>query len=99
MLLDNDLRSLRMSPFSGQPGDLAAVRYSQGLLAITSQHRMSFGVGVVDVLPGIDLDLMAGGVFRDIQQLGACKRLPAPDSWSSAMRRGVPRSCLGAYFT
>ena len=53
-----------------QPGDLAAVRYTQGLVAITSQHRISFGVGVVDVLPGIDLDVMAGGMFRDTQQLG-----------------------------
>lgn len=53
-----------------QPGDLAVVRYSQGLLAVTSQHRISFGVGVVDVLPGVDLDMMAGGMFRDNQQLG-----------------------------
>lgn len=53
-----------------QPGDLEAVRYSQGLLAVTSQHRLSFGLGVADVLPGIDLDMMAGGMFRDNQQLG-----------------------------
>jgi long-chain fatty acid transport protein len=53
-----------------QPGDLPAVRYSQGLLAVTSQHRIAAGIGVVDVLPGIDLDLMAGGMFRDEQQLG-----------------------------
>jgi long-chain fatty acid transport protein len=53
-----------------QPGDLAAVRYSQGLLAVTSQHRISFGLGIVDVLPGIDFDVMAGGMFRDNQQLG-----------------------------
>ncbi|MBI2478492.1 MAG: hypothetical protein HYV60_07590 [Planctomycetia bacterium] len=53
-----------------QPGDLAAVRYTQGLLAITNEHRISFGVGVVDVLPGIDMDLMAGGMFRDAEQLG-----------------------------
>ena len=53
-----------------QPGDLAAVRFTQGLLAITSQHRISFGVGVADVLPGIDMDLMAGGMFRDTEQLG-----------------------------
>lgn len=53
-----------------QPGNLAAVRYTQGLLAITSQHRMTFGVGVTDVLPGIDFDLMGGGMFRDTQQLG-----------------------------
>jgi long-chain fatty acid transport protein len=53
-----------------QPGDLAAVRYTQGLLAVTSQHRMSFGVGMADVFPGIDVDVMAGGMFRDTQQLG-----------------------------
>ncbi len=53
-----------------QLGDLAAVRYTQGLLAITSQHRISFGIGVVDVLPGIDLDMMAGGMFKDTEQLG-----------------------------
>ncbi|QDU28873.1 Outer membrane protein transport protein (OMPP1/FadL/TodX) [Anatilimnocola aggregata] len=53
-----------------QPGDLAAVRYTQGLLAVTSQHRISAGVGKVDALPGIDLDVMAGGMFRDSEQLG-----------------------------
>ena len=53
-----------------QPGDLRAVRYTQGLLAITCQHRISAGVGIVDVLPGIDLDLMAGGMFKDSEQLG-----------------------------
>ncbi len=51
-------------------GNLASVRYTEGLLAITSQHRMSFGIGVVDVLPGIDLDMMAGGMFKDTEQLG-----------------------------
>lgn len=54
-----------------QPGGLAAVRYSQGLLAITSQHRFTCGIGVVDVLPGINLDLMAGGMLRDTEQSGS----------------------------
>lgn len=51
-------------------GSLPSVRYLEGLLAITSQHRMSFGIGVTDVLPGIDLDMMAGGMFKDTEQLG-----------------------------
>jgi long-chain fatty acid transport protein len=50
--------------------DLRAVRYTQGLLAVTSQHRSSGGVGIQDFLPGIDLDVMAGGMFRDSEQLG-----------------------------
>lgn len=53
-----------------QPGDVRAVRYTQGLLAVTSQHRISAGIGVGDLLPGIDLDVMAGGMFKDDEQLG-----------------------------
>jgi long-chain fatty acid transport protein len=53
-----------------QPGGIPAVRYSQGLLAVTSQHRMSLGIGVVDALPGIDFDLLGGGMFPDEQQIG-----------------------------
>ncbi len=51
------------------PGGIPAVRYTQGLMAVTCQHRISAGIGVTDVLPGIDLDLMAGGMFRNTQQL------------------------------
>ena len=46
------------------------MRYTQGLLAVTSPHRITAGIGVVDVLPGVDLDFMAGGMFRDEEQLG-----------------------------
>lgn len=51
-------------------GNLPSVRYTQGLLAITCPHRVSAGIGIADVLPGIDFDFMAGGMFRDTQQLG-----------------------------
>jgi long-chain fatty acid transport protein len=53
-----------------QPGDIRAVRYSQALLAVTGQNRISFGIGRTDLLPGLDLDLMAGGMFQDTEQLG-----------------------------
>ena len=53
-----------------QPGDLAAVRYPQGLLAVISEYRFSFGLGIVDVLPGVDFDMMAGGMFEDTESLG-----------------------------
>lgn len=62
-------------------GDLAAARYTQGLLAITSQHRVSFGVGISDVLPGIDADLMAGGMFKDSEQLGAFTTTSIESYW------------------
>jgi long-chain fatty acid transport protein len=64
-----------------QPGNLPAVRYTQGLLAITSQHRISAGIGVTDVLPGIDMDLMAGGMFRDSEQLGSFTTTSIQSYW------------------
>jgi long-chain fatty acid transport protein len=60
------------------------VRYTQGLLAITSQHRISFGIGVVDILPGVDLDLMAGGMFRDTEQLGEFTTTSIESYWVGA---------------
>jgi long-chain fatty acid transport protein len=53
-----------------QVGGLPVVYYSQSLLAVTSQHRLSLGVGISDVLPGIDMDVMGGGMFLDSEQLG-----------------------------
>ena len=64
-----------------QPGALPAARYTQGLLAITGQHRISGGVGVADVLPGIDMDMMAGGMFRDSEQLGPFTETSIASYW------------------
>lgn len=47
-----------------------AFYYTQGLVAVVCEHRISGGVGVVDILPGIDLDIMAGGMFPASEQLG-----------------------------
>ncbi len=54
-----------------QSEDLAAVRYSQGLMGVTNQHRITGVIDIQDFLPGIDVDMMAGGMFRDTEQLGA----------------------------
>lgn len=63
------------------PGGFPAIRYTQALLAVTSEHRVSGGIGVVDVLPGIDMDLMAGGMFRDREQLGASTSTSIASYW------------------
>jgi long-chain fatty acid transport protein len=67
-----------------QPGGLPAVRYTEGLLAITCQHRLTAGFGVVDVLPGVDFDVMAGGMFRDGQQLGPFTSTSISSYWLGA---------------
>lgn len=64
-----------------EPGGIRAVRYTQGLLALTSQHRLTGGIGVTDVLPGVDLDLMGGGMFRDQQQLGDATQTSIMGYW------------------
>jgi long-chain fatty acid transport protein len=54
----------------------AAIEYLQATVAVINQHRVSCGVGIQDVLPGVDLDLYAGGMFRDSQNFG-------PLTWAS----------------
>jgi long-chain fatty acid transport protein len=63
------------------PGGPPSVRYTQGLLAVTSQHRVSCGIGAVDVLPGLDMDLLAGGMFRDSEQLGPSTSTSIASYW------------------
>ncbi len=64
-----------------QDGGLRAVRYTQGLLAVANQHRISGGLGVSDVLPGVDMDVMAGGMFNDRQQLGDATQTSVNSYW------------------
>jgi long-chain fatty acid transport protein len=47
------------------------MRYIQGQFAAISQHRATFGVGQRDVLPGLDFDLFAGGMFKNTQQFAS----------------------------
>lgn len=69
--------------FSGivQPGGLASVRYTQGLLAIANQHRLTGGIGIVDVMPGLNADLMAGGMFENSEQLGPLTNVSVASYW------------------
>ncbi len=64
------------------PDGIPAVRYAQGLLAVANPHRLSFGVGMRDVmLPGLDLDVMAGGMFRNTEQLGPATTVSTVSYW------------------
>jgi long-chain fatty acid transport protein len=83
---DNPIDQTPGSSIGGviQPGDIRAVRYTQGLLAVTSQHRISGGIGIQDVLPGIDMDVMAGGMFRSSEQLGDYTSTSIASYWIGA---------------
>ena len=52
------------------PGLANHVQYVEALFAAIPQHRITAGVGVRDVLPGIDYDLFAGGMFEASQTFG-----------------------------
>ena len=52
------------------PGGVSAVKYLQAQFAVVNQHRFAAGFGVRDVLPGIDFDGFAGGMFEASEQLG-----------------------------
>ncbi len=52
------------------PGGTNALQYIQGLASNINQHRLSAGIGVPNVLPGIDLDMFAGGMFQATDTYG-----------------------------
>jgi long-chain fatty acid transport protein len=52
------------------PGGVAQVQYIEALFAAIPQDRITGGVSVRDVLPGVDLDLFAGGMFEQSQTFG-----------------------------
>jgi len=52
-----------ITPPNGRP----VIEYVQSTLAVVNQHRISAGIGIRDVLPGIDFDLFAGGMFEASQ--------------------------------
>jgi long-chain fatty acid transport protein len=51
------------------PDGLPGVKYVQAQFPAINQHRLAGGVGVRDVLPGVDLDLFAGGMFEAEERL------------------------------
>lgn len=52
------------------PGGVAHVQYIEALFAAIPQDRLTGGVSVRDVLPGVDLDVLAGGTFEASQTFG-----------------------------
>jgi long-chain fatty acid transport protein len=52
------------------PGGAAAIRYVQAQFPAFNRHRISGGISIKNVLPNVDLDLFAGGMFRASQDFG-----------------------------
>ena len=52
------------------PGDRPGIQYIQAQFPAINQHRLTGGIGFHDVLPGVDIDLMAGGMFGAEEAFG-----------------------------
>jgi hypothetical protein len=58
-----------IAPTIGGITPQASVDYIASLFPNVNQHRISGGVGM-EILPGVDVDLFAGGMFDDTQRFG-----------------------------
>jgi long-chain fatty acid transport protein len=67
----NPLKSARLESIGGVvlPDGVPAVRYVQGQFAAITENRITGGLGVRDLFPGMDLDLFAGYGFDADDQL------------------------------
>lgn len=52
------------------PGAANAIQYIQALAPNINQHRLTGGIGIPNVLPGVDLDMYAGTMFRASEDFG-----------------------------
>jgi len=52
-------------------GSIPAIQYVEGQFAAVSQHRLTGGFGIQDVLTNVDFDLAAGGMFKGSKTFGA----------------------------
>jgi long-chain fatty acid transport protein len=67
---ENPMRDVVGDSAGGITVGAAHVQYIEALFAAIPQHRVTGGVSVRDVLPGVDMDLFAGGMFEESQTFG-----------------------------
>lgn len=69
---ENPMKEIVGKSISGimPAGGTNAIQFIQGQVAAIGQHQISAGIGVTDVLPGVDLNLFAGGLLFESQQFG-----------------------------
>lgn len=63
------------------PGATAGVEYLQSQFALINQNRISAGIGIVDLRPGLDLDLFAGGMPTESGSTGQFTSVRVASYW------------------
>jgi long-chain fatty acid transport protein len=69
----NPMRAATVTSIGGVPipDGIPGLRYIQGQFAAICQHHLTGGIGIANVLPGIDMDFIAGGMFEDKEQFAS----------------------------
>jgi long-chain fatty acid transport protein len=69
----NPMRDAAVTSIGGVPipDGIPGLRYIQGQFAAIPQHHLTGGIGIANVLPGIDMDFIAGGMFEDKEQFAS----------------------------
>lgn len=80
---ENPLKQITSTEVGGvvPPAGLPAVEYLQAQFAVINRNRISFGIGMADVLPGLDVDFFAGGMFRESADIGAFTSVNVESYW------------------
>jgi len=66
------------------PGGENAIHYAQNTVAVINPHRISAGIGIEDIIPGVNFDLNAGGMFKTTDDLGPRDRVSISTYWIGA---------------
>jgi long-chain fatty acid transport protein len=66
----NPMRGPALTEVGGVPlpDGVPAFRYIQGQFAAIGQHHITCGVGISNILPCVDSDFLAGGMFKETEQ-------------------------------
>jgi long-chain fatty acid transport protein len=67
---ENATRDVVLENIGGVINPTPAANYIQSLLPNINPHRISGGIGIQDLLPGVDAELFAGGMFNETEQFG-----------------------------
>jgi long-chain fatty acid transport protein len=80
------------------PGGFRAIDYLQAQFAVPNRNRFTAGAGITDLLPGLDFDLFAGGMFHEGDDFGQFTHVNVASFWIGAgftWRFGRGSECCG----
>jgi long-chain fatty acid transport protein len=79
----NPIKPVTVSTAGGVtlPGATAGVEYLQSQFALINQNRLSAGIGIVDLRPGLDVDLFAGGMPTESGSTGQFTSVRVASYW------------------